>query len=44
MNIIKINVYSEVGNSFCVAAEDGEQIFKKISQAIKEEKKSLFLF
>lgn len=44
MNIIKINVYSEVGNSFCVAAEDGEQIFKKISQAIKEERKVVISF
>ncbi len=44
MNVVKINIYSEVGNSFCVAAEDGEQVFKKISEAIKNGKKVVISF
>jgi hypothetical protein len=44
MNVVKINIYSEVGTSFCVAAEDGEQVFRKISEAIKNGKKVVISF
>ena len=39
MNKIKINIYAIVGDSFCIAAEDGEKVFKQLKKAIIKEKK-----
>jgi hypothetical protein len=30
MDTIKLSIFSIVGDSFCVAAEDGEKVFKQI--------------
>ncbi len=42
MNTIKLSIFSIVGDSFCVAAEDGEMVFKQIQRGI-EEKKTLVI-
>ena len=39
METIKINVYAITGDSFCVAAEDGEKVFVQIKKGIIEGKK-----
>ena len=39
MNNIKISIYAITGDSFCVAAEDGEEVFKQIKKGFLEEKK-----
>lgn len=38
MNKVKISVYAIVGDSFGVAAEDGEKVFKQIKKALFEDK------
>ena len=35
MEPVNIQVYSIVGNSLCVDAEDGQRVFDQISQALK---------
>lgn len=37
MNKIKLSIYAITGDSFCVAAEDGEKVFEKIKKAIDNE-------
>lgn len=44
MDAIKLNVFSIVGDSFCVAAEDGEKVFKQIQMGIKKNKKIVLSF
>ncbi|MCK5202188.1 MAG: STAS-like domain-containing protein [Spirochaetales bacterium] len=36
MNIIKLSVYSITGDSFCIAAEDGEKVFLQLKKAMDE--------
>ncbi|MCD6115558.1 STAS-like domain-containing protein [bacterium] len=38
METIKINVYAITGDSFCVAAEDGEKVFNQIKKGVLEGK------
>ena len=38
MNTIKLSVYSITGDSFCIAAEDGEKVFIQIRKALDEER------
>jgi len=44
MDTIKLSIFSIVGDSFCVAAEDGEKIFKQIQASIENEKKVILSF
>ncbi len=39
MNTIRLSVYSITGDSFCVAAEDGEKVFEQIRKGFLEGKK-----
>ncbi len=39
MSKIKIGIYAITGDSFCVAAEDGEKVFAQIKKALLERKK-----
>lgn len=39
MNKIKISIYAITGDSFCVAAEDGEKVFEQIKKGFLEGKK-----
>lgn len=39
MNKIKISIYAITGDSFCVAAEDGEKVFEQIKKGFSEGKK-----
>ena len=34
--IIPLNIYKIIGNEFCISADDGEKVFKKLKQLIKE--------
>jgi hypothetical protein len=38
MEPAKISVYSIVGSSHCVLAEDGERVYEKIKEALEKEK------
>mgnify|MGYP001074600624 CR=1 FL=1 len=38
MEPVKISVYSLVGNSFCVSAEDGKRVYEKIKEALVQGK------
>ncbi len=38
MDKIKLSIYSITGDSFCVAAEDGEKVFEQIKKGIIEER------
>lgn len=38
MDKVKLSIYSIIGNTFCVAAEDGEKVFKQIKEALKKNK------
>jgi len=38
METLKINIYSIVGSSFCVEAEDGERVFELIKKTLHEKK------
>ena len=44
MDNVNINIYSVIGNSFCVEAEDGEKVFELLSKALKEKKKVVLSF
>jgi len=44
MKEVVINVYAIVGDSFCVAADDGEKVFEHIRQAITQGKKAVISF
>ena len=39
MSKINIGIYAITGDSFCIAAEDGEKVFAQIKKALIEEKK-----
>jgi len=39
MDKIKIGIYAITGDSFCVAAEDGEKVFEQVKKGFLEEKK-----
>ena len=39
MSKIKIGIYAITGDSFCVAAEDGEKVFAQIKKALLKGKK-----
>ena len=39
MDTIKISVYAITGDSFCVAAEDGEKVFEQIKKGLVEGRK-----
>ena len=43
-NKIKINVFAVVGDSFCVAAEDGEKVLSQIKKGIIERKNIILSF
>ncbi|MDA3940741.1 MAG: STAS-like domain-containing protein [Spirochaetia bacterium] len=36
MDVIKLSVYSITGDSFCIAAEDGEKVFLQLKKAMDE--------
>ncbi|SMC55809.1 protein of unknown function [Desulfocicer vacuolatum DSM 3385] len=44
MDTIKLSIFSIVGDSFCVAAEDGEKVFKQIRMGIEKNKKITLSF
>ncbi len=44
MEEVLINVYAIVGDSFCVAADDGERVFNQIKQVIAQGKKATISF
>ncbi len=44
MEEIYINVFNIVGNSFCVEADDGENVFKQIFATLKAGKKVIVSF
>ncbi len=39
MDKIKLSIYAITGDSFCVAAEDGDKVFEQIKKGISENKK-----
>jgi len=44
MEEVVINVYAIVGDSYCVAADDGEKVFEQIRQVIAQGKKAAISF
>lgn len=44
MDSVTINIYSIVGDALCVSAEDGEKVFERIEEAIKQGKKVVLNF
>lgn len=39
MDVININIFNLVGNSFCVNSDDGNKVFYYIKQALEDKKK-----
>lgn len=44
MKEIAVNIYSIVGNSFCVDAEDGEKIFEVLKKILEQNNKAVISF
>lgn len=44
MKEIEVNVYSIVGNSFCVDAEDGEKVFEDLKKILEQNNKAVISF
>lgn len=44
MKEIEVNVYSIVGNSFCVDAEDGEKVFEALRKILEQNNKAVISF
>lgn len=44
MNEIEVNVYSIVGNSFCVDAEDGEKVFEVLKKILEQNNSAVITF
>lgn len=44
MEELKINVFSIVGNSFCVEADDGNKVYDSVHKALKEKRKIIISF
>lgn len=44
MKEIEVNVYSIVGNSFCVDAEDGEKVFEVLKKILEQNNTAVISF
>ncbi len=44
MKEIEVNIYSIVGNSFCVDAEDGEKVFEALKKILEQNNKAVISF
>ncbi len=44
MKEIEVNIYSIVGNSFCVDSEDGEKVFEVLKKILEQNNKAVISF
>lgn len=44
MKEIEVNIYSIVGNSFCVDADDGEKVFEVLNKILGQNNKAIISF
>jgi len=44
MKEVELNIYSIVGNSFCVDAEDGERVFDVLKKILEQNNKAIISF
>jgi hypothetical protein len=44
MKEVEVNIYSIVGNSFCVDAEDGEKVFQALKKILEQNNKAVISF
>jgi RNA binding exosome subunit len=44
MKEIEVNVYSIIGNSFCVDAEDGEKVFEALKKILEQNNNAVISF
>jgi hypothetical protein len=44
MKEIEVNIYSIVGNSFCVDSEDGEKVFELLKRILEQNNKAVISF
>jgi hypothetical protein len=44
MKEIEVNIYTIVGNSFCVDVEDGEKVFEVLKKILEQDNKAVISF